>query len=131
MLSKNEIKRRQARVLAVLRQKNCWMSMARIAYDSDLTYDTVRPPLMALAKAGLVERQSNEHTAPWGLAGLSQSERAERLKDLTWKKAERERARFERECRKDNGEVDEHLAWLDQVARQKEWRKQMAALNQR
>lgn len=131
MLSRNEIKRRQERVLAVLRREGCWMSMARIAYGSDLTYDTVRPVLGSLAKAGLVERLSDKHTAPWGLTGLSKDERSERLKDLEWKKSERERARFERACRKANTDVDEHLAWLDRVAKQKAWRKQMAELNQR
>lgn len=131
MLSRNEMKRRQERVLALLKREGCWMSMARIAYGSDLTYDTVRPVLGALARAGLVERLSNEHTAPWGLAGLSKNQRSERLKDLEWKRSERERARFERACRKANVEVDEHLAWLDRVAQQKAWREQMAELNKR
>lgn len=139
MLSRNEINRRQERVLALLRRENCWMSMAKIAYGSDLTYDTVRPVLGALVRAGLVERQSDERNTTWGLTGLSESERAERLEALEQKKAalerekaERERAKIVRECQKDNVDVDEHLAWLDQVARQKAWKEQMVALeNQR
>lgn len=128
MLSENEKKRRQERVLALLRRGNCWMSMTRIAYGSDLTYDTVRPVLMALAEAGLVERQSDKRNTTWGLAGLSECKRAERLEALERKKAKRERARIEQEHRKDSADTVEHQAWLDRVARHKAWRKQMVAM---
>lgn len=131
MLSRAEIKRRQERVLALLRRENCWVSMVRIAYGSDLTYDTVRPVLEALARTGLIERQSKERNTFWSLANLSERERAERLEVLEQKKAERERAKIERECRKENVAANEHLAWLDQVARQKAWRKRMATLESR
>lgn len=134
MLGRTEIKHRQERVLALLRRENCWVSMVRIAYGSDLTYDTVRPVLEALARTGLIERQSKERNGAstfWGLANLSERERAERLEVLEQKKAERERAKIERECQKENVAVNEHLAWLDQVARQKAWRKRMATLESR
>lgn len=86
MLSRAEIKRRQERVLALLRRENCWVSMVRIAHGSDLTYDTVRPVLEALARTGLIERQSEGRNTFWGLANLSERERAERLEVLEQKK---------------------------------------------
>jgi predicted transcriptional regulator len=132
MLSRNEMKRRQERVLALLRQEGCGMRMVKIAYGSGLTYDTVRPVLVALAKAGLIARQSDERNTTWELVGLSERERVERLEALERKKAEHERATIKRGCRREGIDADEHQAWLDRVAHQKAWRKQMAALeNQR
>lgn len=132
MLSKNEMKRRQERVLTLLQQENRWISTTRVATGSNLSYDTVRPVLAVLLKQGLVEFHSGAcNVRLWGLAGLSTREQAARLETLEQQKINREQNRIARECRKDGLELDEHRTWLEAVARQKAWRKQMVLLENR
>lgn len=131
MLSCNERKRRQDCVLAALTQAGEWARAAKLIHLTGLTYETLNPVLEALSHAGLIKRESETRQARWGLVGLSTREQAARLEALEQQKINREQNRIARECRKDGLESDEHKVWLETVARQKAWRKQMVFLENR
>jgi hypothetical protein len=73
MLSRKEQERRKARVLAALELAGDWPAAHRLAHAAELTYDTLKPPLESLYRAGLIERESAHRLARWGLAGASGS----------------------------------------------------------